>query len=161
MPRLFAPQEDPISIGPALFSMAALMILLLPTLILGTSTQKFTSLPLAIAGSSEERPLDPNRTMDRIHLKIEENELVLRAWVRQTDIRAGERDVEEKTWRIQSKEALLSLLQQLKQIDPAHKRIEIQPHRGNRTDEVVRWMDIVQKSPDGELFPEILIESSQ
>ena len=70
MKRLFVSQEiDSQGMTSALFAMASLMMLLLPTLLLSTSTQKFTSVPLSIAGSAEEIPDRPGSPIKKIWLQ--------------------------------------------------------------------------------------------
>ena len=139
--------------------MASLMIILLPTLLLSLSTQKFTALPLSVAGSQSDLPQDPNRRIQLLQLTDEDGGFVLKASVRSTDVRASIEDLEERTWAPASLTELQTILQSLKQIDPKHKRIEILPNPSRRTEEVVLWMDVVSKDAKGELFPEIVIQS--
>lgn len=161
MPKLFSKKKTETDIRPSLFAMASLMIILLPTLLLSLSTQKFTALPLSIASTQDQAPQDPNRVIQEILLKATEDGFVLHAKVRSTDVRADASDVEERNWDLKSLSALQSTLQSLKKIDPKHRRIQIQPLPQNQTSEVVRWMDLVSKSPDGVLFPEIMVQSQK
>ena len=158
MPRLFSPSRNETDIRPSLFSMASLMIILLPTLLLSLSTQKFTVLPLSVAGSQSEIPQDPNRLIQKIQLISEDQGFLLQASVRSTDVRADINDVEERKWNPQTLKELQTILQSLKKLDPKHRRIQIQPQPESSTEEVVLWMDVVSKNAQGELFPEIVIQ---
>ena len=160
MPRLFKRTQTEIDSGSALFAMASLMMLLLPTLLLSTSTQKLSVLPLSIAGSSEDLPSDPGSTIKKISLQAEASGFQLLAWVRTTDVRA--QGFEEKSWSIQDTQALHDVLLQLKSLDPEHKRIALKPLSDSKTEDVVRWMDVLSQDPSGKpLFPEIIIEPAQ
>ena len=161
MKRLFASQEvDSQGMTSALFAMASLMMLLLPTLLLSTSTQKFTSVPLSIAGSAEEIPDRPGSPIKKIWLQTIEEGFSLQAWVRTTDVRSH--DLEERSWDIQDTQELHEALLQLKKIDPTHRRIVLTPLPTSSTEDVVRWMDVLGSAPDGSsLFPEIVIEPAQ
>lgn len=161
MKRLFGAQEiDAQGMISALFAMASLMMLLLPTLLLSTSTQKFTSVPLSIAGSAQEIPDRPGSPIKKILLKTIENGFRLQAWVRTTDVRSH--DLEERSWEIQGTQELHDALLQLKKIDSTHRRIVLTPLPTSSTEDVVRWMDVLGSAPDGSvLFPEIVIEPAQ
>lgn len=161
MKKLFGAQEvDAQGMISALFAMASLMMLLLPTLLLSTSTQKFTSVPLAIAGSAQEIPDRPGSPIKKILLKTTEDGFRLKAWVRTTDVRSH--DVEERFWEIHDTKELHNALVQLKKIDPTHRRIILTPLPSSHTEDVVRWMDVLGSAPDGSvLFPEIVIEPAQ
>ena len=130
MPRIFSPSQNETDIRPSLFSMASLMIILLPTLLLSLSTQKFTVLPLSVAGSQSEIPQDPNRLIQKIQLISEDQGFLLQASVRSTDVRADINDVEERKWNPQTLKELQTILQSLKKLDPKHRRIQI--HMGRR-----------------------------
>ena len=159
MPRLFSSSRHETDIRPSLFSMASLMIILLPTLLLSLSTQKFTALPLSVAGSQSDLPQDPNRLIQTLQLTDKGDGFLLKASVRSTDVRASLEDLEERTWNPTSLTELQTILQSLKKIDPKHRRIEILPNPSRPTQEVVLWMDVVSKNTEGELFPEIVIQS--
>ena len=160
MHRLFNRTHAQADSSTALFAMASLMMLLLPTLLLSTSTQKLSVLPLSIAGSSEELPSDPGNTIKKILLRAESNGFQLQAWVRTTDVRS--QDFEEKNWTIEDTQTLHDVLTQLKALDPDHQRIILKPLASSKTEEVVRWMDVIsQDSTGASLFPEIIIEPAQ
>ena len=161
MKRLFTSSDvDDQGMSSALFAMASLMMLLLPTLLLSTSTQKLTTLPLSIASSAEELPDRPGSPIKKIVLTSTGKGFSVQAWVRTTDVRS--KDLEEKTWDVQNTKELYQALLQLKKIDPTHKRVTLSPLASSTTEEVVRWMDVVSQDPDGQtLFPEIVIEPAQ
>ena len=161
MKRLFAySHQENEGMTSALFAMASLMMLLLPTLLFSTSTQKFTAVPLSIASSSEESIERPGAPIKKIHLIAREDGFWLKAWVRTTDVRSS--DWEERNWDIRSTEQLHDALQQLKKIDPSAQRITISPLSSSPTEAVVRWMDVVRNTPDGTiLFPEVVMEPAQ
>ena len=115
MRKLFSQTElDDQGMSSALFAMASLMMLLLPTLLLSTSTQKFTTLPLSIASSAEELPDRPGSPIKKIVLSASEDGFSVQAWVRTTDVRS--KDLEEKTWNVENTAELYQALAQLKQI---------------------------------------------
>jgi hypothetical protein len=159
---MFATQEEEEDGGmsSALFAMASLMMLLLPTLLLSTSTQKFTSVPLSIAGSAEEIPDRPGSPIKKILLLAKEDGFSLQAWVRTTDVRSH--DLEERSWDVAGTTQLHDALGQLKKIDPTHQRVVLTPLPSSTTEDVIRWMDVLGSAPDGSvLFPEIVIEPAQ
>ena len=161
MKRLFATKIDESEgMTSALFAMASLMMLLLPTLLFSTSTQKFTAVPLSIAGSAEELVEKPGSPIKKIQLFALEQGFSLQAWVRTTDVLSS--DWEERGWEIANTEQLHDALLQLKKIDPSAQRITISPLSTSSTEDVIRWMDVVRRSPDGGvLFPEIVMEPAQ
>ena len=161
MRKLFSQTEfDDQGMSSALFAMASLMMLLLPTLLLSTSTQKFTTLPLSIASSAEELPDRPGSPIKKIILSASDDGFSVQAWVRTTDVRS--KDLEEKTWNVENTAELYQALAQLKQIDPTHKRVTLAPLASSKTEDVVRWMDVVSNDSEGNtLFPEIVIEPAQ
>ena len=112
MRRLFAKRESQMDHTTAFFAMAALMMLLLPTLLLSTSTQKLSALPLSIAGSAEELPENTGTGIHKIVLSAQDSGFSLQAWVQTTDIRS--QTLEEKQWRIQNTNELHTALKQLK-----------------------------------------------
>ena len=157
MRRLFSKPEPHLDHTTAFFAMAALMMLLLPTLLLSTSTQKLSALPLSIAGSAEELPENTGTGIHKIILSAQDSGFSLQAWVQTTDIRS--QTLEEKQWRIQNTKELHAALSQLKKIGPQHSRIILKPQKNTRTEDVVRWMDVIRQTPKGQvLFPEIVIE---
>ncbi|MEC7986230.1 MAG: hypothetical protein VX278_13780 [Myxococcota bacterium] len=137
------------------------MIILLPTLLVSLSTQKFTALPLSVATSQSDLPQDPGRLIQKIQLIAQDDGFDLRAAVRATDVRASTEDVEQRKWNPKSLSELQAILQSLKKLDPQHRRIELQPLPSHSTADVVRWMDAVSKGKEGELFPEIIVQSQK
>ena len=161
MRRLFEKKTTDADIRPSLFSMASLMIILLPTLLISLSTQKFTALPLAIAGTQNDIPPRPNQIIQEITLQAQKKGFLIDAKVRSTDVRSTLDNLEEKQWKISSLQELQPILQTLKKLDPLHRRILIKPLPLSQTEEVVQWMDLVSKDSNGELFPEISIQGQE
>ena len=70
--------------------------------------------------------------------------------------------MEEKQWVVKDTKSLHNALLQLKEIEPTHRRIILNPQENSSTEDVVRWMDVISKDPKGKpLFPEIIIEPAQ
>ena len=139
-----------------LFAMAALMLLLLPTLLLVLSPQKSTALALSVAGPGDIPNLPPG-PIESLLVETHTEGFTVTANIRTTDVLASQGDVEQQTWQIKDLSGLQQRLRALKKFDPQRKRIQIQPAAQTLTEDVVLWMDILRKDSEGELFPEIII----
>ena len=155
-PKLFSTPQPTPSIWPMLFSMAAMMLLLLPTLLMVLSPQKSTALSLSVAGLGDIPNL-PSGKVESIVIQATKDGFKVDAKVRQLDVGAGIGDVEERKFSAKDLAELQQVLRILKKIEPKRKRIEIQPDAQTLTEDVVLWMDVLRKDEQGELFPEIII----
>jgi hypothetical protein len=159
--RLFQTAEAATDIRPAMFSMAALMILLLPLLLLVGSPQKNTGLPLSVAGPAEELPPAPPGPVESLEVRALEEGFQIKAEVRTTDVRATAGDTESKGWETEDLEALQKVLRQVKGLDASRKRITVRPGLSYTAQQVVQLMDVVQRDQKGELFTEIVLQGKR
>ena len=159
MRKLFStPVESP-DLRPTFLSMAALMMLLLPTLLLAMSPQKLTGLPLSVPGPSEELPPLPPGPIESLTLEFNDTEASLTAQIRSTDVRASTGDTETKQWQITKGIDIHPILRRLKDLDPERTRLRLIPSKESTTADVVYWMDIVRSDPKGELFRNVVVDS--
>lgn len=159
MNRLFQSPNEESDLRPAFLSMAALMMLLLPTLLLAMSPQKLTGLPLSVPGPSEELPPLPSGPIERLSVQLLDEGAIIEAEIRSTDVRATIGDTERKQWTIKSEVELHPILRQLKSLDPDRSRITLHPSDSNTTADIVYWMDLFRSDSDGELFPKTVVDS--
>ena len=146
-------------IRPAFFALAALMIILLPTLLMITNPQKIVGIPLSMARGSQEIPPTPPGIIEKIVIVVQDDDhFLLKASVRKTDVLASSGDVELKSWKKNSWNGVIEELQDLKKLDPDRKRIQLSPALKSSTQEIVQWMDHLQ-SPD--LFPEVVLQEEK
>ena len=158
--RLFPTQMDKLRIWPVMFSMASLMMLLLPTLLLALSPEKSTTLPLSLS-SPNELPPKQNGPVESLRIAAAESGFTITASIRTTDVLASTGDVEQKEWRLENLQALQLTLRQIKNLDPKRERVTIYPAAESLTEEVVHWMDVIRRDKSGTLFPEIVITRNQ
>ena len=144
-----------------MFSMASLMILLLPMLLLIGSPQKNTGLPLSVAGPTEELPPAPPGPVEFLSVRATESGFQVLAKVRKTDVRAAAGETERKSWEPSGLEKLQELLRQIKSLDPSRKRIKLYPEGSYTAQQVVQLMDVVQRDGKGELYSEIVLEGER
>lgn len=145
---------------PALFSVVALMLLLLPFLLLTTSTQKLTGLALGLPGPSEELPPEPPGAVERLTVSRVPQGYAVVADVRNTDVLASTGDTERRELFAADLNALQETLASLKALDRKRDRITLVPAADTPADEVVRWMDAVKLGPSGELYPRVILEAA-
>ena len=158
MRRLFGHRrQHGVDRRPALLSMAALMILLLPTLLLVTSTQKTTALPLSIAGNAKDIPPAISGIISSLDVIATEDGYRIEAKFKRTDMNASDADVEQKSWGINKENDLQKKLRELKNIDSLRTRIRLKPKPSADTQTVIHLLDLLKRDGEGELFPETLI----
>ncbi len=158
--RLFsAPTEQP-DIRPAMMSVAAMMVLLLPALLMATSAQKLTGLALSVPGPSEQLPPEPSSAVERLSVTRIPAGYLITAEVRATDVLASAGDTERKELLAADLVGLQTQLAVLKRLDGKRQRITLIPAPDTPTEEVVRWMDAVRHGPEGELFPRVILETA-
>ena len=148
-------QQQP-DIRPALMSLAALMMILLPTLLLITSPQKLTALTLSISTDGQQIPSSPNGVISALILTVKPGGYLLEASLRKTDVLASAADTEQKQWVLSEWSEVLSTLTRLKKLDPKRSRIELRPLASSQAQQVVRWMDSLQAK---DRFPEVIIST--
>ena len=157
--KLFS-HEDPIQdIRPMMLSMAALMLILIPILMLVLNPEKLTSLPLSVAGTNQEIPAAPPGIIESLNITENSNGFSLTALVRTSDVRSSFGDVEQKEWSFEDLTSLQKQLRTLKNLDPKRSRIELSPISTSSIEDVVLWMDLIRKDNEGTLFEEILLIS--
>ena len=160
--RLFrAPTAVP-DTRPAMLSVIALMVLLLPMTLMTSSAQKLAGLSLSVSGPSETLPPEPPGPVEALRVEVTEaGSYRITAAVRSTDVRATVGDTEAKTFEAADLTALRQVLAQIKGLDPARERITLAPAPTTRTARVVTLMDAVRAGPDGPLYPSVILESPQ
>lgn len=161
MSRLFSSATTTPDARPALFSVISLIVLLVPMLLLTSSLERTTGLPLGVAGSDDDLPPEPIGRVEGLRVERVDQGYLLTADVRNTDVRASAGDTERKQLTAPDLAALQVALQTYKGLDPERKRITLRPGADTTTDEVVRWMDAVRTGPQGELYPRVVLEAAQ
>ena len=161
MSRLFSRATTSPDARPALFSVISLIVLLIPMLLLTSSLERTTGLPLGVAGSSDDLPPEPIGRVEALHVERVAEGYLLTADVRNTDVRSSAGDTERKQSTAPDLAALQQALVAFKSLDPGRKRISLRPGRATTTEEVVRWMDAVRVGPQGELYPRVVLEAAQ
>jgi hypothetical protein len=158
--RLFSTPSEPPDIRPAMMSVAALMVLLLPALLMATSAQKLTGLALSVPGPAEQLPPEPSGVVEQLSVTRVPAGYQITAEVRSTDVLASAGDTERKDLLVADLPELQAQLSTLKGLDPKRARITLIPAPDTATEEVVRWMDAVRRSPEGELYPRVILETA-
>ena len=159
--KLFSREDQAQDIRPMMLSMAALMLILIPILMLILNPEKLTSLPLSVAGAAQDIPPTPPGIVEGLLITENSNGFILTAQVRTSDVRSSIGDVEQKEWSFQSLNALQKQLRTLKNLDPSRSRIELSPASTSAVEDVILWMDLIRKDSEGILFDEILLISVQ
>jgi hypothetical protein len=158
--RLFSTPAEPPDIRPAMMSVAAMMVLLLPALLMATSAQKLTGLGLSVPGPSEQLPPEPTGAVERLSVSRLPAGYLISAEVRSTDVLASVGDTERKELLVSNLTELQIQLAVFKGLDSKRERITLVPSADTPTEEVVRWMDAVRRGPEGELFPRVILETA-
>lgn len=158
--RLFAKARPAPDARPALFSVVALMVLLVPLVLVTSTGQKMTGLSLGLPGPSEELPPPPPGPVEALRVTRVPEGYRVQAAVRRTDVLASAGDVEQQELLAADLGALQAHLVRLKALDPQRQRIHLAPAADTPASEVVRWMDAVRQGPQGPLFPEVVVESA-
>jgi len=159
--KLFQREPEMPDTRPALMSIVALMVLLLPLVLFTTSAEKLTSIPLGVPGPTEELPPEPPGPVEGLRVTRDGGQYIVGAEVRNTDVLAGVGDTEHKEVVVPDLSALQAALSTFKKMDPARQRITLQPSPTMSTEDVVQWMDAVRSGPNGELFPRVILETVQ
>lgn len=152
---------SPADTNAAMMAVISLMILVLPMVLMTTSAQKLTALPLGIPGPSETLPPEPPGAVESLHVERTDDGYLVTADVRKTDVLATSGDTEHRVLHAGDLRQLQQVLGTLKSLDPSRKRITLEPAPTTTTDEVVRWMDAVRAGPSGELYPNVILEARQ
>ncbi len=157
---MFTAPSAPADTRPAMMSIAAMMILLLPALLMATTAQKLTGLALSMPGPSEQLPPEPPGAVERLQVRRVTGGYLVAADVRNTDVLASAGDTEHKELLTADLVAMQAQLRFFKELDPDRERITLVPAPDTPTEEVVRWMDAVRAGPDGALFPRVILETT-
>ena len=115
--RLFSTPTEPPDIRPAMMSVAAMMVLLLPALLMATSAQKLTGLALSVPGPSEQLPPEPTGAVESLTVARVSGGYLVSAAVRSTDVLAGAGDTEKKELLVASLTELQAQLRIFKGMD--------------------------------------------
>lgn len=160
MRRLFSAPPATADVRPALLSIASLMMLLLPMLLMATSAQKLTGLALSVPGPTEQLPPELPGPVEDLVVRRVAGGYRVEASVRNTDVGSSAGDTEQKSFTEPSLSALQARLQGFKAMDPARERIRLVPAADTPTEEVVRWMDAVRAGPEGALYPRVVMDAA-
>ena len=159
MRRLFRRARARPDTRPALMSVAALMVLLLPLLLMTSSAQKLTGIALGVPGPGEDLPPEPPGAVERIVVSRAAGGYRVEAAVRTTDVRAQVGDTEQRRFEVPDLAGLQEVLLSLKRLDPERERIVLVPAPDTPAEEVVAWMDAVRAGPEGPLFPRVILSA--
>lgn len=157
MRRLFSEAPAGPDLRPALLSIVALMVLLLPLLLMTTSLQRRAGLALGVPGPDEELPPEVPGAVEDLRVERQATGYLVRASVRNTDVVSASGDTEAKELLAPDLPNLQEVLATFKVMDPRRERITLVPAADTPTEEVVRWMDAVRAGPSGELFPKVIL----
>jgi len=160
MRRLFRAEEPAHDIRPTVLSVVALMLLLLPLTLFSTSLDKRTGLPIGLSGGQPDE-VHGDGPVEGLRVRRSSDGFVVETAVRNTDVRAAAGDVELRQVRAGDLGELQDVLQRIKQLDPTRTEITLVPEAQSTTSQVVRWMDAARKGPNGELYPEVVLEAAQ
>jgi hypothetical protein len=155
--RLFSQAPAGPDLRPALLSIVALMVLLLPLLLMTTSLQKRAGIALGVPGPDEELPPEVPGAVEDLRVERQATGYLVRASVRKTDVVGSVGNTEAKEVLATDLTGLQEVLATFKGLDPKRERITLVPALDTPTDEVVRWMDAVRAGPSGELFPKVIL----
>ncbi|MEC7948458.1 MAG: hypothetical protein VX265_12910 [Myxococcota bacterium] len=157
MRRLFSEASAAPDLRPALLSIVALMVLLLPLLLMTTSLQKRAGIALGVPGPDEELPPEVPGAVEDLRVERRATGYLVRAAVRKTDVVGTVGNTESKEVLADDLPGLQEVLGTFKGLDPGRDRITLVPAADTPTEEVVRWMDAVRAGPGGELFPKVIL----
>lgn len=153
---------------PALLSVVALMLLLLPFLLLTTSVQKLAGIDLRLAGSAADLPPEPPGAVENLSVWVDEDaSLRVTAQVRRSDLGAGQGETEARSERIvPSGErldlvTLQSVLRRYKELDPERTRATLIPADSLSNSQVVDLMDAMRRDGSGDLYPLVTLGVQQ
>lgn len=159
MPQLFHSIKPTMNIQAAFFAMSSLMIILLPTLLMITNPEKLIGFPVELQGNGNDTVMHMENTIERIHLSIQRENahdiFRISASIRKTDFLANAGDVEEKTWIANDWTESMEHLRSIHELDPTQHSISFAPAPENSTQDVVFWMDGLQKELE---FSDIMLE---
>lgn len=155
--RLFSAAPPGPDLRPALLSIVALMVLLLPLLLMTSSLQRRAGLSLGVPGPDEELPPELPGAVEDLRVERQATGYLVRAAVRNTDVVSAAGDTEAKELLASDLADLQAVLGTFKSMDPARERITLVPAADTPTEEVVRWMDAVRAGPTGTLFPKVIL----
>ena len=173
MHRSFQTDIDVPDIRPTLLSLAALMLLLIPILLLIVNPQKTTYLPLSMSTKSGVPPIAHTGPIEVLKISIDtitgtkspdplaKYSMQLEVHRRKSDVRASQGDTEVKIWNFTSRRECIQMLRDIKSFDKARERITVVPSKNLRTSDIVFWMDILRKDNGEVFFPSVVLESSR
>lgn len=173
MPRSFQTDIDVPDIRPTLLSLAALMLLLIPIMLLIVNPQKTTYLPLSMSTNSGVPPIAHTGPIEVLKISIDTRSgfkssdhlakysIQLEVHRRKSDVRASQGDTEVKIWNFTSPKDCLQKLRDIKSFDKARERITVTPSKNLRTGDIVFWMDILRHDNDEDFFPSVILQSSR
>lgn len=149
---------------PALLSVVALMLLLMPFLLLTTSVQKLAGIDLLLAGNNSELPPEPPGIVERLTVVVHpDTALEITAQVRRSDVGAKIGETEARAERIEAGAegldlaALQSALRRYKGLDPEREQATLLPADSLSNGQVVNLMDAMRRDAEGELFPKVAL----
>ena len=148
---------------PGLLSIACLLFILLPCLMLTTSLYRLTTLPFTMPARGEGTAPPPS-VLEGLEVHIRGDDIVVRAALRTTDVTASTgQAVWNETTHLPKNghpavDALQEQLASLHRLDPTNPRVTVVPGDDTPTDRLVWVMDAVRQGADSTpLFTEITL----
>ncbi|MEY3212607.1 MAG: Biopolymer transport protein ExbD/TolR [Pseudomonadota bacterium] len=141
------------------------MFLLLPFLLLTTSTQRLVGLTLSLPELGGLLPPEPPGRVERVEIEARPEGLRVLAQVRRADVitSAGDTQAFAVSLPSQGGEADLAGLQAqlraLKALDTTRRKLTLRPSDALPGQTVVALMDAARADAQGELFPELSLAS--
>jgi len=150
---------------PALLSVVALMFLLLPFVLMTTSSDKLAGLGLSLLGDGAATP-SPG-VVERVEIALAGDEIVLRTAIRATDVTADAGDTVEAETQLPGVDGhpdlatLQARLRDLRRLDPHQQRATVVPADDTSTARVVALVDAVRADRDGPLFDQVILGAAE
>lgn len=160
-----APATEP-DLRPGLLSVACLLFMLLPCLMLTTSLYRLTSLPFLLPARGEGGAPPPSAVLDALEVQVRAEALLVRAALRTTDVTAMAGDA---VWQEVSLPAISGQpdlgglrreLDRLHALDPMAKRVTLLPAEDTATERLVVVMDVLRGTATEPRFTEISLGSA-
>ncbi len=165
--RLLKSQESSDESKGSMLAIISLLLLLLPFLLLTTSPQKLAALGFQLPKPGEGLPPLPKGVIEDLWVQAEGSTLTVHKRIRRSDVGANEGQSEASSLRIAPKNdsfdlhGLQATLRELKTLDPARDRVQLNPNASSTAGDVVTLMDALRSDATGPLFGEVILGGSE
>jgi hypothetical protein len=167
-PAIVSSEPD---LRPGLLSLVCLLFILLPCLLLTTSLQRLTALGVGLAsgrssGSGAVVPARPG-VIEDLEVRVEGQEILVRARLRTLDVRVGEGAGTVNETRVPpgvhgpDLATLQATLVELHRLDPDRRTARLVPGPETTTDTLMAVMDVLRLGPSGRLFDQVELGSAE